>query len=95
MNKKIEEIGKIGNIIFSNEGKRYKGKDGNSYTVKSSLQIFKEWSISLGENLSIKRRILPQPKLKYAKNNITKPINANFKSGNTVNGAQICQKYLE
>ena len=90
-NKKIEEIGKIRNMIFSNEARGYKGKDGNSYTSKSSNQISKEWGINLGENLSIKGRILPQPKLKYAKNNIIRPNNGNFRSGNTVNGAQISQ----
>ena len=90
-NKKIEEIGKIRNMIFSNEGKGYKGKDGNSYTSKSSNQISKEWGINLGENLTIKGRILPQPKLKYAKNNIVNPKNGNFRSGNTVSGAQISQ----
>ena len=90
-NKKIEEIGKIRNMIFSNEGKGYKGKDGNSYTSKSSNQISKEWGINLGENLTIKGRILPQPKLKYAKNNIVNPKNGNFRSGNTINGAQISQ----
>lgn len=90
-NKKIEEIGKIREMIFSNEAKGYKGKDGNSYTSKSSNQISKEWGINLGDNLSIKGRILPQPKLKYAKNNIVKPNNGNFRSGNTVNGAQITQ----
>ena len=79
-NKKIEEIGKIRDMIFSNEAKGYKGKDGNSYTSKSSNQISKEWGINLGENLSIKGRILPQPKLKYAKNNIVKPNNGNFRS---------------
>ena len=86
---KKEEIGKIRDMIFSNEGKGYKGKDGNSYTSKSSNQISKEWGINLGENLSIKGRILPIPKLKYAKNNIVKPNNGNFRSGNTANGAQI------
>ena len=90
-NKKIEEIGKIRNMIFSNEAKGYKGKDGNSYTSKSSNQISKEWGINLGENLTIKGRLLPQPKLKYAKNNIIRPNNGNFRSGNTVNGAQISQ----
>ena len=88
-NKKIEEIGKIRDMIFSNEAKGYKGKDGNSYTSKSSNQISKEWGINLGENLSIKGRILPQPKLKYAKNNIIRPNNGNFRSGNTVAGAEI------
>jgi aubergine-like protein len=88
-NKKIEEIGNIRDMIFSNEAKGYKGKDGNSYTSKSSNQISKEWGINLGENLSIQGRIMPQPKLKYAKNNIIKPNNGNFRSGNTVQGAEI------
>ena len=90
-NKKIEEIGKIRDMIFSNDAKSYRGKDGNIYNSKSSNEISKEWGINLGENLNIQGRLLPQPKLKYAKNNIIKPNNGNFRSGNTVNGAEICQ----
>lgn len=88
-NKKIEEIGKIRKLIENTEGKNYKGKDGNVYKSKSANEISKEWGITLGDNLVIKGRILPQPKLKYAKNAIVVPRNGNFRSGNIYNGAQI------
>ena len=88
-NKKIEEIGKIRKLMENTEGKNYKGKDGNVYKSKSANEISKEWGITLGDNLVIKGRILPQPKLKYAKNSIVVPRNGNFRSGNIYNGAQI------
>jgi aubergine-like protein len=90
-NKKIEEIGKIRDMMNNNESKYYKGKDGNKYSSKSSNQISKEWGINLGENLTIQGRLLPQPKLKYGKGNIVKPNNGNFRSGNTCRGSTINQ----
>ena len=90
-NKKIEEIGKIRNLMTSNEGKNYKGKDGNIYKSKSANEIAQEWGINLGENLNIKGRILPQPKLIYAKNNTVIPKNGNFRSSNIYNAARINQ----
>ena len=88
-NKKIEEIGKIRKLMENTEGKNYKGKDGNVYKSKSANEFSKEWGITLGDNLVIKGRVLPQPKLKYAKNSIVVPRNGNFRSGNICNGAQI------
>ena len=88
-NKKVEEIGKIRNMMNSNEAKNYKGKDGNLYTSKSSNEISQEWGINLGENLSIKGRILPQPKLIYGKKNIIHPNNGNFRSGNSYYGSTL------
>ena len=90
-NKKIEEIGKIRDLMTSNEGKNYKGKDGNIYKSKSANEIAQEWGINLGENLNIKGRILPQPKLIYAKNNTVIPKNGNFRSSNIYNAARINQ----
>jgi aubergine-like protein len=90
-NRKIEEIGKIRDMMNNNESKYYKGKDGNKYSSKSSNQISKEWGINLGENLTIQGRLLPQPKLKYGKGNIVKPNNGNFRSGNTCRGSTINQ----
>ena len=90
-NRKIEEIGKIRDMMNNNESKYYKGKDGNKYSSKSSNQISKEWGITLGENLTIQGRLLPQPKLKYGKGNIVKPNNGNFRSGNTCRGSTINQ----
>ena len=88
-NKKIEEIGKIRKLMENTEGKNYKGKDGNVYKSKSANEFSKEWGITLGDNLVIKGRVLPQPKLKYAKNSIVVPRNGNFRSGNICNGAQM------
>ena len=89
-NKKMEEINKINELMNNNTApKSYKGKDGNSYPSKTSAQISKEWGINLGENLSIKGRILPQPKLLYGKHQIVTPNNGNFRSGVTFNGAAL------
>ena len=88
-NKKIEEIGKIRGMMTSNEAKNYKGKDGNLYTSKSSNEIAQEWGINLGENLTVSGRLLPQPKLLYAKKNVVVPKNGNFRSGNTFTGSAI------
>ena len=73
----------------NNAPKSYKGKDGHSYPSKTSAEVSREWGINLGENLSIKGRILPQPKLLYGKNQIITPNNGNFRSGTTFNGASL------
>jgi aubergine-like protein len=88
-NKKIEEIGKIRELMTNTEGKSYKGRDGNMYKSKSANEISKEWAISLGDNLTVKGRILPAPKLKFGKNGIVSPNNGTFRSGNIYNGANI------
>ena len=90
-NKKIEEIGKIRQLMTNTEGRSYKGKDGNMYKGKSANEISQEWGINLGDNLIIKGRILPPPKLKYGKNGIVTPNNGNYRSGNIYKGVQICQ----
>ena len=90
-NQKIEEIGKIRNLMNSTEGKSYKGKDGNIYKSKSANEIAQEWGINLGQNLVIKGRVLPQPKLIYAKNSTVIPKNGNFKSSNIYNAVTINQ----
>ena len=89
-NKKIEEIGKIRALITNNEGKSYK-KSGNMYKSKSANEISQEWGITLGDNLVIKGRLLPQPKLKYAGDQSILPKNGNFRSGNICKGVQIDQ----
>ena len=73
----------------NNAPKSYKGKDSNSYPSKTSSHNSKEWGINLGENLSIKGRILPQPKLLYDKHQIVTPNNWNFRSGPTFNGGAL------
>ena len=88
-NRKIEEIGQIRKLMTNTDGIKYKGKDGNYYKSKSAKEISTEWGITLGNNLVIKGRILPPPKLKYGKNGIVTPNNGNFRSGNIYSGAQI------
>ena len=93
--KKMEEIKQINELMNNNNApKSYKGKDGHSYPSKSSSEVAKEWGINLGENLSIKGRILPQPKLCYGKNQIISPNNGNFRSGSTLNGATLNRRNL-
>ena len=89
-NKKMEEISKINELMNNNNApKSYKGKDGKSYPSKTSAEVSREWGINLGENLTIKGRILPQPKLLYGKNQIVSPNNGNFRSGSTFNGVTL------
>jgi len=86
-NKRMFEINKIHDMINnSTEPKNFRGKDGNSYQGKSASAVAKDWGINLGDNLVIQGRVLPQPKLLYAKRNIIKPNNGVFRSGNTCNG---------
>ncbi len=92
-NKKMEEINKINELMNNNNSpKSYKGKDGQSYPCKTAAEVAKEWGINLGENLTIKGRILPQPKLIYGKNQIITPNNGNFRSGLTYNGVTLNSK---
>ena len=89
-NKKMEEINKINELMNNKSSpKSYKGKDGQMHSSKTSAEVSQEWGIKLGENLSIKGRILPQPHLQYGKNQIVNPNNGNFRSGSTLNGANI------
>ena len=92
-NKKMEEINKINELMNNNNSsKSYKGKDGQSYPCKTAAEVAKEWGINLGENLTIKGRILPQPKLIYGKNQTITPNNGNFRSGPTYNGVTLNSK---
>ena len=86
-NKKMAEINKIHELVEnSTEPKNFRGRDGNSYQGKTPAEVAQSWGINLGSNLEITGRILPQPKLQYAKNNIVRPNNGLFRSGNTVEG---------
>ena len=51
----------------NNTPKSNKGKDGQSHPSKTSEEVSREWWINLGENLTIKGRILPQQKIFYEK----------------------------
>ena len=89
-NKKMEEIGKISQLMNNDSSPRtYKGRDGKPHPSKTSLQVAREWGINLGDNLSIQGRILPQPTLKYGKNQIVIPKNGNFRSASTFKGVKL------
>ena len=89
-NKKMEEIGKISELMNNDNSPRtYKGRDGKQHPSKTSLQVAREWGINLGDNLSIQGRILPQPQLKYGRNQIVVPKNGNFRSASTFKGVNL------
>lgn len=88
--KKMAEISKIHEMINnSTEPKNFKAKDGNSYQGKTAAQVANDWGINLGENLVIQGRIFPQPKLLFGNNNVVRPNNGNFRSGNIYQGISL------
>ena len=88
-NEKMKEILAINELFKSNKGKQFKTRDGRQLTSKSPLELSNEWGISLGENLCIKGRLLPQPVLLYGRNQKKEPNNGRFQSGVTYKGAEI------
>ena len=85
-NIKMKEIMNINELINSNSFKTYKGRDGQNKQSKTPAQIAKEWGVSLGDNLSIQGRLLPQPHLIYGRNQRVTPRNGRFQSGATYKG---------
>ena len=85
-NMKMKEICSITELMNSNVAKSIKGKDGQTKPGKTPLQISKEWGITLGENLSIQGRLLPQPHLLYARNQTVIPKNGRFQSAKPYKG---------
>ena len=86
-NSKMEEIYSINELIISKSNKTYKNRDGTIVPCKSPSAVSEEWGISLGNNLEIKGRILPQPKLLYGRDKKVFPNNGRFKSEVTLKGA--------
>ena len=63
--KKISEINGIFDLIYSNNRKKIKKKNGNEIELKSSKELIEEWGIKLGDNLTFQGRIVPQPELNF------------------------------
>ena len=80
---KIRAINGINELINSTVNKKYKNKAGKEITLKSAKEVKELYGINIGENLTIKGRIIPQPHLIF--NNGQKfiiPNNGNFRSEN-------------
>ena len=80
---KIKAIQSINELINSTVNKKFKNKEGKEIVVKSAKEIKDLYGISIGNNLTIKGRIIPQPHLIF--NNGQKfiiPNNGNFRSEN-------------
>ena len=82
-NTKMNEIKDIKNLLTSNSSKIITDRLGNEKNCKSPLEVSKDWGISLGNNLAIKGRILPQPTLLFYNNQTIIPKNGKFMSGKT------------
>ena len=80
---KIKAIQGINELLNSSVNKTYKNKEGKEITIKSAKEIKDLYGINIGENLTLKGRIIPQPHLIF--NNGQKfviPNNGNFRSEN-------------
>ena len=80
---KIRAINGINELINSTVNKKYKNKAGKEITLKSAKEVKELYGINIGNNLTIKGRIIPQPHLIF--NNGQKfviPNNGNFRSEN-------------
>ena len=61
--EKIKAIGSINDLINSTINKKYKNKKGEEISLKSAKEVKELYGIKMGNNLTIKGRIIPQPKL--------------------------------
>ena len=80
---KIKAIQGINELINSTINKKYKNREGKEIVAKSAKEIKELFGVSIGDNLTIKGRIIPQPHLIF--NNGQKfiiPNNGNFRSEN-------------
>lgn len=80
---KIRAINGINELINSTNNKKYKNRAGKEITLKSAKEVKELYGINIGNNLTIKGRIIPQPHLIF--NNGQKfviPNNGNFRSEN-------------
>jgi hypothetical protein len=77
--KKISEINGIFDLVYSNNRKTIKQKNGNKIELKSPKEIIEEWGIQLSENLTVPGTIIPQPKLFFNNKNI-QPRNGIFRA---------------
>ena len=76
---KIKAISGINDLLNSTIKKKYKNKDGKEITLKSAKEIKDLYGITIGNNLTIKGRIIPQPHLVFNKGQkFIIPNNGNF-----------------
>lgn len=87
-NQRMGEINKIHDLINYNIPKQYK-RNGTVITNKSSKQLAQEWGINLGDNISLKGRILHQPTLVFDNKKTVIPRNGNFRTDVTYDGVTI------
>ena len=81
ISKPQEKMGKINDIrklLTSNKSKIITDRLGQERKCKSPLDVSQEWGISLGNNLVIKGKILPQPNLLFYNNQVIIPNNGKF-----------------
>ena len=81
ISKPQEKMGKINDIrklLTSNKSKIITDRLGQERKCKSPLEVSQEWGISLGNNLVIKGKILPQPNLLFYNNQVIIPNNGKF-----------------
>ena len=80
---KIRAIKSINDLINSTICKKYKNKEGKEIVFKSSKEVKDLYGINIGDNLTIKGRIIPQPHLIFNNGNkFIIPNNGNFRSEN-------------
>ena len=91
--QRFNEINKIHELMNSSEQKKYKKRNGQLVTNKSSKELAEEWGINLGDNLSFQGRILSQPKLKFYNTEVI-PRNGIFRTGETYDGVTFTKDNL-
>ena len=87
-NQRMNEINKIHDLMNNDNPKQYK-KNGTVIRNKSSKELAKDWGINLGDNISLKGRILNQPILIFKKNKEVIPRNGLFRTDATYDGVTI------
>ena len=80
---KIKAINGINELLNSTVNKKHKNKEGKEIVLKSAKEVKDMYGINIGNNLTIKGRIIPQPHLIFNKGQkFIVPNNGNFKSDN-------------
>jgi len=92
-NQRMGEINKIHDLINYDIPKQYK-RNGTVITNKSSKELAQDWGIKLGDNISLKGRILHQPTLVFNNKKTVIPRNGNFRTEVTYDGVTITRDNL-
>ena len=80
---KIKAIKGINELINSTINKKYKNREGKEITIKSAKEVKDLFGINIGDNFSIKGRIIAQPHLIFCNGQkFVIPNNGNFRSEN-------------